>query len=51
MTARPGRVKQSVTVDFPRPRSLDLTASPEFNQMKRHIRDLIRDEAIRAELG
>jgi len=49
MTARPGRVKRSLIVDFPRPRSLDLTASPEFNQIKRQIRDLIRDEAIRAE--
>jgi ABC-type nitrate/sulfonate/bicarbonate transport system ATPase subunit len=49
MTARPGRVKETIQVDLPRPRSLDVTVTPAFNLMKRHIRALIRDEAIRAE--
>ena len=49
MTARPGRVKESLQIAFPRPRSLDLTGSPAFNEVKRYIRDLMRDEAIKAE--
>jgi NitT/TauT family transport system ATP-binding protein len=49
MTARPGRVKETVRVSFPRPRSFDVTLSPEFSVLKRRIRELIRDEAIKAE--
>ena len=30
MTAHPGTVKQSYRIDFPRPRSMELTATPEF---------------------
>ena len=51
MTARPGRFKEAIEVDLPRPRSPDVTMSPEFNVMKRRIRDLIRMEAIQAETG
>ena len=48
MTARPGRFKQALRVDLPRPRSLEDTLSPAFIALKRQIRDQIRIEAIKA---
>ena len=41
MTARPGRVKDIVAVDLPRPR--DVT-STEFNEIRRHVAVLLEDE-------
>jgi NitT/TauT family transport system ATP-binding protein len=41
MTARPGRIKEIVAVDLPRPR--DVT-SPDFNAMRRKVSALLEDE-------
>jgi NitT/TauT family transport system ATP-binding protein len=41
MTYRPGRVKRIVTVALPRPRD---TASPDFNQLKRAVSQLVMEE-------
>jgi NitT/TauT family transport system ATP-binding protein len=41
MTSRPGRLAEIVTVDIPRPRNLDVMASPEFGGMVNHIRELL----------
>jgi NitT/TauT family transport system ATP-binding protein len=48
MTARPGRIKKSIPVPMPRPRSIELTTSPEFNVLRREVLDLIREESVRA---
>jgi NitT/TauT family transport system ATP-binding protein len=48
MTARPGRIKEMVEIDLPRPRQVDLLTSPEFIAIKRRIMALIHDEAVRA---
>jgi NitT/TauT family transport system ATP-binding protein len=48
MTARPGRIKKSIQVPMPRPRSIELTLSPEFNALRREVLDLIREESVRA---
>jgi NitT/TauT family transport system ATP-binding protein len=48
MTARPGRIKKSIEVRMPRPRSIELTTSPEFNALRRQVLDLIREESLRA---
>ena len=48
MTARPGRIKKRLTVDLPRPRSLETTTSPVFNELKREVLALIREDSIRA---
>jgi len=48
MTARPGRIKKRLTVDLPRPRSLEVTTSPAFNDLKRAVLGLIREESVRA---
>ena len=48
MTARPGRIKKSIGVRIPRPRSIELTTSAEFNALRREVLDLIREESLRA---
>jgi NitT/TauT family transport system ATP-binding protein len=48
MTARPGRIKQVLDVDLPRPRSLDLITSPVFIEMKRAVLDSIKEEGLKA---
>jgi NitT/TauT family transport system ATP-binding protein len=42
MTHRPGEIRESINIDLARPR--DITAQ-DFNQIKRHVLDLIREEA------
>jgi NitT/TauT family transport system ATP-binding protein len=54
MTARPGRIKAELTVPLARPRTPEMTASPEFAAMVRQIKGLIREESLAAmggELG
>ena len=48
MTARPGRIKKRIAVELPRPRSLEVTTSPFFNDLKREVLALIREESLRA---
>ena len=43
MTSRPGRVKEFVTVDLPRPRDED---DASYIELKRRLRDLIRDDFV-----
>jgi NitT/TauT family transport system ATP-binding protein len=43
LTSRPGRVRELIGLDLPRPR--DIT-SPRFNDHKRHILNLIREEGL-----
>jgi ABC-type nitrate/sulfonate/bicarbonate transport system ATPase subunit len=47
MTARPGRIKQTLTVELPRPRALDMTTSPGFIEQKRMILDAIKEETLK----
>ena len=48
MTARPGRIKKRMVVNLPRPRSVEVTTSPVFNELKRAVLALIREESLRA---
>jgi NitT/TauT family transport system ATP-binding protein len=43
MTSRPGRVKEFVEVDLPRPRDED---DASYIQLKRRLRELIRDDFV-----
>ena len=45
MTHRPGRMRELIDIDLPRPRD---TTTPEFNQYKRHVLSLIREESALA---
>jgi NitT/TauT family transport system ATP-binding protein len=47
MTYRPGRVKRIVTVDLPRPRSIDVVASAAFGRYVAEIWHDLREEATR----
>ena len=42
MSARPGRIRELIPIDLPRPRD---ATSPQFNDYKRHILWLLRPEA------
>jgi NitT/TauT family transport system ATP-binding protein len=48
MTARPGRIKKTIQVGIPRPRSIEVTTSPEFNRLRAEVFALIREESLRA---
>jgi NitT/TauT family transport system ATP-binding protein len=48
MTARPGRIKDTIAINLPRPRSLDLVASKEFGALFDRVFHLIRDEVMKA---
>jgi NitT/TauT family transport system ATP-binding protein len=47
MSARPGRIREIIPLDLPRPR--DIT-SPQFNEIKRHVLDLLRSDRAKANL-
>jgi NitT/TauT family transport system ATP-binding protein len=48
MTARPGRIKEIIAADLPRPRSLDVTETPEFQRKRNLIWEAIREESRKA---
>ncbi len=49
MTARPGKVKEIVEIDLPRPRGEDVRSSDAFNAYRRHVWNALRDEVQRAQ--
>jgi NitT/TauT family transport system ATP-binding protein len=38
---RPGRIVETIDIDFARPRSLDIREEPEFGRYSRHLRDVL----------
>ncbi|HSV48422.1 MAG TPA: ABC transporter ATP-binding protein [Ramlibacter sp.] len=48
MTARPGRIKSEIVVPLPRPRTPEMTATPQFTAMVQTIKTLIREESLAA---
>jgi NitT/TauT family transport system ATP-binding protein len=51
MTIRPGRLKDEVRIDLPRPRTLAVTESPAFLELRHRIFESIREESLRVEPG
>jgi ABC-type nitrate/sulfonate/bicarbonate transport system ATPase subunit len=47
MTARPGRIREEIPVELPRPRTVDMLTSDAFVSLKRRVMQLIREEALR----
>ena len=45
MTARPGRIRQEVRIDLPRPRGLEIKKSMQCHEYRNQIWDLIRSES------
>ncbi|MEX0924019.1 MAG: ABC transporter ATP-binding protein [Rhodovibrionaceae bacterium] len=48
MTTRPGRIKQIVEVDLPRPRTTEVLASEKFLALKAATHQAVHDEALKA---
>jgi NitT/TauT family transport system ATP-binding protein len=48
MTARPGRIKEVIPVELPRPRSLEIINTPEFGGLFDRTFHLIREEVTAA---
>jgi NitT/TauT family transport system ATP-binding protein len=48
MTARPGRIKEVIPIDLPRPRSLELVNSKEFGALFDRVFHLIREEVMKS---
>lgn len=47
-TSRPGRIKEVVTVDIPKPRSHEVLTSPRFLELKAALSAVVHTEAMRA---
>ncbi|MBV8272486.1 MAG: ABC transporter ATP-binding protein [Cupriavidus sp.] len=47
-SARPGRIKSEIAVDFPHPRHYTIKTSPEFSTLKARLTEEIRAEAMAA---
>ncbi len=45
LTARPGRIREEVPIDLPRPRALDVKKSMRCHEYRNYIWDLIRSES------
>lgn len=43
MTPRPGRLRELIDIPFERPRPSDVRTSREFQEMRRHIQQLLRE--------
>ena len=48
MSARPGRIKQSLQNDLPRPRTAELQLTPDYLDLKRTIWESVQDEVARS---
>lgn len=44
MSARPGKVKEIIRVDLPRPRGIEVRELPEYGRLRRHIWRLLEEE-------
>ena len=47
-TARPGRIKEQMQIDLPRPRGIEIKKSAEFMDYRNRIWDLLREEVLKA---
>jgi NitT/TauT family transport system ATP-binding protein len=45
LSARPGRIREEVKIDLPRPRTLEIKKSMQCHEYRNHIWDLIRRES------
>ena len=48
MTAHPGRVREVIGVDMPRPRTFEMQSDPKFIEIRDHVRDIVRQEAAKS---
>ncbi len=51
MTPRPGRVDEIIDIDLPRPRSLEVTGTPNFNRYSTRIREIFQARGVFRNVG
>ena len=51
MTHRPGRIREEIVVDLPRPRPEEIIVSPEFIALKKRCLALVQDEVRKSLIG
>lgn len=44
MSKRPGRIKETVAINLPRPRTRDVFISPEFREYERYLKELVWED-------
>ena len=44
MTARPGRAKETLEIQLPRPRDYEMRLTPQFNEIKSRIWEVLKEE-------
>jgi len=48
MTNRPGRIRTTLTVDLPRPRTFDMVGGPRFAELRNQVVGIIHEESMKA---
>jgi NitT/TauT family transport system ATP-binding protein len=48
MTNRPGRIRTTLGVDLPRPRTFDMVSSPRFAELRNQVIGIIHEESLKA---
>jgi NitT/TauT family transport system ATP-binding protein len=51
MSPRPGRIDEIIQIDLPRPRALEVTGTPSFNQYTTRIRELFKARGVFKNVG
>jgi ABC-type nitrate/sulfonate/bicarbonate transport system ATPase subunit len=51
MTGRPGRTREIIAVDLPRPRSYEMRSDARFIALRDHVTGIVREEAIGGTAG
>jgi ABC-type nitrate/sulfonate/bicarbonate transport system ATPase subunit len=46
MTAHPGRIREIIEVDLPRPRRYEMRSHPRFIELRDHVTGIVRSEAL-----
>jgi NitT/TauT family transport system ATP-binding protein len=48
MTNRPGRIRTTLKVDLPRPRTFEMVSSPQFAELRNQVIGIIHEESLKA---
>ena len=48
MTNRPGRIRTTLQVDLPRPRTFDMVSGPHFAELRNEVVGIIHEESLKA---
>jgi NitT/TauT family transport system ATP-binding protein len=51
MTAHPGRIREIITVDLPRPRCYEMRSDTRFIALRDHVTGIVREEAMRGDVA